>query len=68
MSPLDKVTAGTAAEKRVIVTPEMTVGHFVPGLARGILDHEGHVLWRSRSDRVSLRTGCWLVRARPART
>jgi fluoroacetyl-CoA thioesterase len=32
MSPLDKVTAGMTAEKMVIVTPEMTVGHVVPGM------------------------------------
>jgi predicted thioesterase len=32
MSPLDKVTVGMTAEKRVIVTPEMTVGHVVPGM------------------------------------
>ena len=32
MSPLDKVTVGMKAEKRVIVTPEMTVGHVVPGM------------------------------------
>lgn len=32
MSLLDKVTAGMAAEKKVIVTPEMTVGHVVPGM------------------------------------
>ena len=32
MSPLDKVTVGITAEKTVIVTPEMTVGHFVPGM------------------------------------
>ncbi|MCP3368017.1 thioesterase family protein [Bradyrhizobium cajani] len=32
MSPLDKVTVGIAAETLVIVTPEMTVGHVVPGM------------------------------------
>ena len=32
MNPLEKVTVGTAAEKKVIVTPEMTVGHAVPGM------------------------------------
>ena len=32
MSPLDKVTVGMTAEKKVIVTPEMTVGHVVPGM------------------------------------
>lgn len=32
MSPLDKVTVGMTAEKRVIVTPEMTVGDVVPGM------------------------------------
>ena len=32
MSPLDKVTVGMAAEKKVTVTPEMTVGHVVPGM------------------------------------
>jgi hypothetical protein len=32
MSPLDKVSAGHAAEKKVTVTPEMTVGHVVPGM------------------------------------
>lgn len=32
MSPLEKVTVGMAAEKKVIVTPEMTVGHVVPGM------------------------------------
>jgi len=32
MNPLDKVTAGMTAEKKVIVTPEMTVGHVVPGM------------------------------------
>jgi fluoroacetyl-CoA thioesterase len=32
MSPLDTLTAGMAAEKKVIVTPELTVGHFVPGM------------------------------------
>jgi fluoroacetyl-CoA thioesterase len=32
MSPLDKLSAGHAAEKKVTVTPEMTVGHVVPGM------------------------------------
>ncbi len=32
MSPLDKVIVGMAAEKNVTVTPEMTVGHVVPGM------------------------------------
>lgn len=32
MSPLDKVTIGMTAEKLVTVTPEMTVGHVVPGM------------------------------------
>jgi fluoroacetyl-CoA thioesterase len=32
MSPLDKVTVGMAAAKKVTVTPEMTVGHVVPGM------------------------------------
>ena len=32
MSLLDKVTVGMAAEKKVIVTPEMTVCHVVPGM------------------------------------
>jgi fluoroacetyl-CoA thioesterase len=32
MSPLEKVTVGMAAEKKVTVTPEMTVGHVVPGM------------------------------------
>jgi fluoroacetyl-CoA thioesterase len=32
MSPLDKVSAGQAAEKKVTVTPEMTVAHVVPGM------------------------------------
>lgn len=32
MSPLDKVTAGMTAETLVTVTPEMTVGHVVPGM------------------------------------
>jgi len=32
MSPLDKVAVGMAAEKLVTVTPEMTVGHAVPGM------------------------------------
>ncbi|MBR0859958.1 thioesterase family protein [Bradyrhizobium liaoningense] len=32
MSPLEKVTVGITAETLVIVTPEMTVGHVVPGM------------------------------------
>lgn len=32
MNPLEKVTAGMIAEKLVTVTPEMTVGHVVPGM------------------------------------
>lgn len=32
MNPLEKVTAGTTAEKIVTVAPEMTVGHVVPGM------------------------------------
>ena len=32
MSPLEKVTVGMAAEKKVIVTHGMTVGHVVPGM------------------------------------
>ena len=32
MSPLDKIAVGMTAEKKVIVTPEMTVGHVVPGM------------------------------------
>ncbi|WP_426614449.1 thioesterase family protein [Bradyrhizobium sp. McL0616] len=32
MNPLEKVTPGTTAEKLVTVTPEMTVGHVVPGM------------------------------------
>lgn len=32
MNPLDKVTTGMTAEKVVVVTPEMTVGHVVPGM------------------------------------
>jgi predicted thioesterase len=32
MSLLDKVTVGMTAEKEVTVTPEMTVGHVVPGM------------------------------------
>jgi fluoroacetyl-CoA thioesterase len=31
MGPLDKVAVGMAAEKKVTVTPEMTVGRVVPG-------------------------------------
>jgi fluoroacetyl-CoA thioesterase len=32
MSPLEKITVGMTAEKKVTVTPEMTVGHVVPGM------------------------------------
>ena len=32
MNPLEKVAVGMAAEKKLIVTPEMTVGHVVPGM------------------------------------
>ena len=32
MNPLDKVTVGMTAEKKVTVTPEMTVRHVVPGM------------------------------------
>jgi fluoroacetyl-CoA thioesterase len=32
MSPLDQVTVGMTAEKKVTVTAEMTVGHVVPGM------------------------------------
>jgi predicted thioesterase len=32
MSPLEKLTVGMTAEKKVVVTPEMTVGHVVPGM------------------------------------
>jgi hypothetical protein len=32
MSPLDRLTVGMRAEKKMIVTPELTVGHFVPGM------------------------------------
>ena len=32
MSPLDRVIAGMTAEKRVTITPDMTVGHVVPGM------------------------------------
>ncbi|TWA98866.1 thioesterase family protein [Bradyrhizobium stylosanthis] len=32
MNPLEQVTAGMTAEKLVTVTPEMTVGHAVPGM------------------------------------
>src|SRR5262245_33984440 len=32
MSPLDRVSVGMAAEKKVTVTPEMTVGHVLPGM------------------------------------
>ena len=32
MSPLDEVTTGMAAEVKVVVTSEMTVGHVLPGM------------------------------------
>jgi len=32
MNPLDKVTVGMTAEKKVTVMPEMTVGDVVPGM------------------------------------
>jgi fluoroacetyl-CoA thioesterase len=32
MNPLDRVTTGTVAEVTVTITPEMTVGHVVPGM------------------------------------
>ncbi|MBR0956526.1 thioesterase family protein [Bradyrhizobium japonicum] len=32
MNPLENVTTGMTAEKLVTVTPEMTVGHAVPGM------------------------------------
>ena len=32
MSPLDRVTVGLSAEKKVTVKREMTVGHVVPGM------------------------------------
>lgn len=32
MNPLEKVKTGMTAEKLVTVTPEMTVGHVVPGM------------------------------------
>lgn len=32
MRPLDKVAVGMTAEKLVTVTPEMTIGHAVPGM------------------------------------
>jgi len=32
MGPLDKVTVGMAAEKKVAAMPEMMVGHGVPGM------------------------------------
>ncbi|QOZ10509.1 thioesterase family protein [Bradyrhizobium sp. CCBAU 51765] len=34
MNPLEKVTTGMTAEKLVTVTPEMTVGHVVPGMPK----------------------------------
>jgi len=34
MRMIDKVTVGLIAETTVIVTPEMTIGHFVPGMPR----------------------------------
>ena len=32
MNPLERVTAGMTADKLVTVTPEMTVGHVIPGM------------------------------------
>ena len=32
MNPLEKLSVGMTAEKKVVVTPEMTVGHVVPGM------------------------------------
>jgi fluoroacetyl-CoA thioesterase len=32
VNPLSNVSIGMTAEKKVTVTPEMTVGHFVPGM------------------------------------
>jgi predicted thioesterase len=32
MNPLQRVTVGMAAEKKVTIAPEMTVGHVVPGM------------------------------------
>ena len=32
MNPLEKVSAGMTADKLVTVTPEMTVGHVIPGM------------------------------------
>ncbi|MBR0743947.1 thioesterase family protein [Bradyrhizobium japonicum] len=32
MGPLDQVSVGMTAEKLVTITPEMTVGHVVPGM------------------------------------
>lgn len=32
MSPLDNVIVGMAAERNVTITPELTVGHVVPGM------------------------------------
>ena len=32
MNPLQRVTVGMVAEKKVTITPEMTVGHVVPGM------------------------------------
>ena len=32
MNPLDKITVGVTGEKDTIVTPDLTVGHFVPGM------------------------------------
>jgi fluoroacetyl-CoA thioesterase len=32
MSPLDRVAVGMTAEKKVTVTPEMTVSHVLPGM------------------------------------
>src|SRR5215470_15612181 len=32
MNPLERLSVGMTAEKKVVVTPEMTVGHVVPGM------------------------------------
>src|SRR5689334_5376192 len=32
MNPLDEVAIGMVAEKKVTVTPKMTVGHVLPGM------------------------------------
>jgi fluoroacetyl-CoA thioesterase len=34
MSPISKITLGMTAKKTVIVTPEMTIGHFVANMPR----------------------------------